>query len=317
MAAGGPSTRQTPAVEYDTIAQMFLRPLTEPIAEPEVPHTPARRLRDALEPIATQGWWSREVYDRYTALGLAFFDGYVWGRAASLGSPPAEQVVSAFGVFEPAFLSSVYENGRAAADRDDILAARADGATASLRRILGTDPGTVHEVAAVADLLLRALSRLDGTARPLFSGLRALPLPSDAHGRLWRAAELVREHRGDGHLAACITTGLTPVTMTILTELWLGYPAGMYLGSRGYGAEPLAEGLAELGRRGLVADAQLTDEGRRVRIAIEVATDSSQSQLVAALGERIDDLVGTVAGWAELVVTGGAFPTDPRKRAAG
>ena len=296
---------------------MFLRPPAEPIPVPAVPATPARRLRDALEPIATQGWWSRDVYDRYAALGLQFFDGYVWGRAASLGSPPAELVVATFGVFEPAFLTGVYESGRAAASRDAVLDARAEGASASLQRLLGTDLATPVEIETVADTLLEALHSLDATARPLFAGLRSLPLPPDPHGRLWRAAELVREHRGDGHLGACINAGLDPVAMTVLTELWLGYPAGAYLASRGYGADALAGGLDELRDRGWVEHDSLTTEGRAARLAIEESTDVTQAPLIAALGGGIDWVIERTSTWSEAVINGGSFPTDPRKRAAG
>ena len=304
-------------MDYDTIAAMFMQPPDKPIAVPIVPSTPARRLRDALEPIATQGWWSREVYDRYTALGLQFFDGYVWGRAASLGSPPAELVVATFGVFEPAFLSGVYDSGRLAASRDDVLQARADGASASLQRLLGAELATPVEIETVADTLLESLHGLDATARPLFAALRSLPLPPDPHGRLWRAAELVREHRGDGHLGACINAGLDPVAMTLLTELWLGYPAGAYLSSRGYGPDALAGGFDELRDRGWVEHEALTAEGRAARLAIEESTDVTQAPLVAALGGGIDWVIERTSSWSEVVVDGGSFPIDPRKRAAG
>jgi len=182
-------------VTYDDIAGIFLAPLDGPVVEPSVGESPARRLRDALEPIATQGWWSRPAGERLTALGLDFLPGYVWGRAASLGTPPSSVVVAAFGVFEPAMLAAVYDAGVASVARHDILVARAEGGTASVDAVAGAD-----ECAAIADPLLEAVERLDGLGRPLFSGLRALPVPPSPAGRLWRAAELVREHRGDGHL---------------------------------------------------------------------------------------------------------------------
>ena len=69
--------------------------------------------------------------------------------------------------------------------------------------------------------LLGALDGLDGVGRPLFSALRQLPVPIDPFGRAWRASELVREHRGDGDLAASVAAGLDMVTMNVLTELWL------------------------------------------------------------------------------------------------
>ena len=237
----------------------------------------------------------------------------MWGRAAALGTPPADLVVATFGVFQPGFLTGVYESGRAAVSRDDVLAARADGASASLRRILGD----AADLAPVADTLMDALLSLDATARPLFAGLRSLPLPDSVHGRLWRATELVREHRGDGHLAACIAAGLDPVAMTVLTELWLGYPAGMYLGRRGYGPDALAAGLDALAQRGWVDGEGLTDDGRSARLAIEEATDVTQAPLVAALGGSVDWVVERTSAWSALVVEGGSFPTDPRKRAAG
>src|ERR1700722_9755264 len=112
------------------------------------PSSPARRLRDALEPIAAQGFMSaREPLE---ALGLSFIPGYVWSRAAALGEPSAAVVVAAFGVFEPAFLARAYDEGRAIASRHDVLAARTTGAEFLLEGVLGD----ASEVGTVADLLL-------------------------------------------------------------------------------------------------------------------------------------------------------------------
>src|SRR4051812_3009016 len=152
-----------------------------PFPQPTLPTSSARRLRDALEPIATQGWWSRPPSERVAELGLGFFDGYVWGRAASLGTPTAPVVVATFGVFDPAMLTAVYEQAAAAASRDDVLAARAEGAAEALEAVASAD-----EASAIADPLLAALATVDGLGRPLFSALRGLPLPETAHGRLWR-----------------------------------------------------------------------------------------------------------------------------------
>ena len=298
-------------MDYDEIAAVYLVPLTEPIPVPQVPLTPARCLRDALEPIATQGWWGRSVSQRMQALGLDFFQGYVWGRAAALGQPSAAVVAATFGVFEPDFIGAVYESALPIASRHDVLVAREQGAVDAMAAI--TDPA----VGEVADRLLDALVNLDVTARPLFAGLRSLPLPSDPGGRLWRAAELVREHRGDGHLAACIVEGLDPLEMNVLTEVWLGYAVGAYSGSRGYSPEVIAAAVASMNEIGLLEGAQLTVEGTRVRERIEASTDSSQGGLVAALGDDLDELVTKCARWSDHLVTVGLFPSDPRKRAAG
>jgi len=81
-------------MKYGDIAAIFLAPLADTIDAPDVTATPARRLRDALEPIATQGWWSPQAGARLDALGVDFLPGYVWGRAAALGSPTASVVAA-------------------------------------------------------------------------------------------------------------------------------------------------------------------------------------------------------------------------------
>jgi hypothetical protein len=301
-------------MDYDAIAAIFLTPREPAPPEPPVPATPARRLRDSLEAIATQGWWPRPVFDRMTALGLDFFGGYVWGRAASLGEPPPSVVAATFGVFEPGFLAVVYDNARAGATREQVLAARADGAIASLETVLADD---ADQAAELADVLLASMASLDATARPLFAALRALPVPTSPHGRLWRGAELVREHRGDGHLAACVCAGLDTVTMNVLTELWLGYAVGEYSSTRGYGPDAQHVAVAGLSERGWVADGALTDPGTVARNAIEASTDRSQDALVHALGDRLDDVVARATALSAKVITAGAAPADPRKRAAG
>jgi hypothetical protein len=299
-------------VTYDDIAAAFLAPLAEPIAEPEVAATPARRLRDALEPIATQGWWSRAAGERLMALGVDFFPGYVWGRAAALGTPVPSVVASTFGVFEPGLISAVYEAGVASVERDVILDARASGGAESVGSVAGE-----AECAAIADPLLDALGGLDAMGRPLFGALRSLPTPTSPAGRLWRAAELVREHRGDGHLAVLIGAGLNAVEANVLTERWLGYGIGEYSASRGFGPEALGAAVATLEARGWMASGDLTDAGRSARNAIEAATDASQASLVDACGAGLDDIVAGAEVIAARLIAARSVPTDPRKRAAG
>jgi hypothetical protein len=299
-------------VKYDDIAAIFLGPLAEPIPEPDVAPTAARRLRDALEPIATQGWWSPPAGKRFDALGLDFLPGYVWGRAAALGTPSSAVVVSAFGVFEPGMLASVYEAGTALVARDDILDARAAAASEELDAI-----ATAEECSTVADPLLRVLDDLDGLGRPLFSALRALPRPTSPGGRIWRAAELVREHRGDGHLAALVGAGLTAAEANVLTERWLGFEFGEYSSTRGFAPHAIEAAAAGLDRRGWMTGHDLTDAGRAARSAIEVATDASQAALVDGCGDDLDEIIALAATVSTRLVDAHSFPADPRKRAGG
>lgn len=302
-------------MDYQTIASLYLTASTDSVAVPVVPTTPARRLRDALEPIATQGWWSPQSGSRLEALGLGFLDGYVWGRAASLGEPVSSVVVAAFGVFESNFLAATYEQGRSVAARDAVLAQRELAAIESLTAVLGAQ--REDEAAAIAGTLLIALRALDGVGRPLFSGLRQLDVPTNGFGRLWRAAELVREHRGDGHIGACIVAGLDALSMNVLTELWLGFGLGEYSSSRGFSPDALATCVAQLEAMGWMQGGELTDAGREARLAIEEATDVSQAALVTALGDDLDRIVTVAHSMSEMLLSAHMFPSDPRKRAAG
>src|SRR5204863_3427781 len=119
-----------------------------------------------------------------------------------------------------------------------------------------------------------AVAGADGTGRPLFSGLRRQAWPDGAIGRLWRSCELLREHRGDGHVAACIVRGLTPVEMNIMTELWVGMPLGSYTATRGWSAEQIDRAVEALVRRRWLADDGLTVDGTAVRAEIEATTDA-------------------------------------------
>ena len=303
-------------MKYSDIAAAYLVPSAQTPTAPTAPTAPpsaARRLRDALEPIATQGWWAKGVHDRLEAKGLGFFESYVWGRAASLGEPGPGVVVATFGVFAPAFLAGVYESGRTLIGRAAVLQAREEGAVESLA-------GIVDETEAIreaADVLLDATGRIDSTARPLFGGLRDLPVPAAGLGRLWRGAELVREHRGDGHLGACIAEGLGPLEMSVLTELWLGYAPGEYSSTRGYGPDAIAAAGGRLAARGWLDAMSLTPVGRSARDRIEERTDQSQQALVDAVGSRLDQVVAVAETVSSALVAAGAFPSDPRKRAAG
>lgn len=304
-------------MQWSDVAAAFLTPSGDEPAAPVVPDAPARRLRDAVEPIATIGWWAQAAGDEFAAAGLDFFGGYVWGRAASLGADAdVATVVSAFGVFDHGLLGAVLDAAKQQVSRDEILASRQRGAATGLAAAATSID--VDVVASAAQRLRTAMDDVDGAARPLFNGLRSLPEPSDPHAALWRAAEMYREHRGDGHLAACVAAGLDQVEMNVLTELWLEYPAGEYSGTRGFTPERVEQAVSTLRASGWVDEVgELTADGRRARDEIELATDMSQQRVIAAIGDDLDDLIGDLARIGDAVVAGHAAPADPRKRAAG
>ncbi len=296
----------------DVIAGAFQPSPPGVVPRPTVDAGPARRLRDAIEPIAMHSVWSRSVNERLSELGLDFMSSYVWGRASALGEPTPGVVVSSFAVFAPDFLAAVYEQGRAAVARDRLLAVRTEATIASLSTVLdGCDVGPV------ADRLQAAVIAADRTGRPLFAGFRDQPWPDDPVGRLWHACELAREHRGDSHNAACIAAGLDPVEMNVVTELWVGMPFGSYSATRGWSAEQLGAATDRLRARGWLDGDALSTEGQTRRDAIEATTDAMEATLVDALGPDTDHIIHELDGWSQRCVDAAAFPPNAFKRAAG
>jgi hypothetical protein len=300
-------------VDYDEVVAGLFEPSPPSVVPmPVLSASPARHLRDVIEPIAMHAVWSRTTNECLAGFGLDFLGAYVWGRASALGEADAGVVVSSFAVFEPGMLTSTYERARSICPRDPMVAARAEATIWSLGTVLaGVD------VAPVADRLAAAVAAADPTGRPLFAGLARQPWPDDPVGRLWRACDLAREHRGDSHVAACIARQLDPVAMNVLTEVWVGMPLGSYTGTRGWPPEVIDATASVLRARGLLDGNQLSAAGRAYRDELEAATDAMEQGIVAALGDDLETTVAQLEKWSARCIEAGAFPPDAYKRAAG
>lgn len=275
--------------------------------------SPARRLRDAVEPVAMVSVWARPTYDRYAALGLDFLTGYVWGRASVLGEAEPAVAAAAFGVFEPEAVAGLLTAAREACSLADVRAAREQGAAEALREAIGDADGLQETTAALHDAAVRA----DVAGRPLYAGAKSQAVPADPHAALWHAATLVRECRGDSHLAACVAARLSGLEANLLTELWVGYAPLSYAGSRAWSPESMAAAQESLRARGLLDGETLSEAGRAVREQVEQATDQAMAPVVDALGDRLDDVAARCDAWGDALVERGWFPSDRLKRAAG
>jgi helix-turn-helix protein len=308
------------AMDYAEVRAAFFQLRDVGAAEPGTSgwQSPARRLRDAIEPIATICYWSEPAYDAYAALGLDFLQGYVWSRGCVLGEPDGGVVAAAFGVFEPGLIVQLYDAARAAAGLADIRAAREAGAVTALRTVLGgTVLGAPERVAEVTGALRRGVEVADTAGRPLFAGLAGLPWPADELGQLWHACAMLRELRGDSHLAACVAAGLTGLEANILTELQIGWPLHSYTATRGWPPEAMNLATASLSERGLIANGALTGAGGSLRADIEEATDRQVAPVRDAIGPDLFDVLPTLQEWSRRIVEHGWFPPDPYKRASG
>jgi len=279
----------------------------------------ARRLRNAVEPVAAGVYFAPEAHAAYNALGFKASpavgkDGinrpemtsYFTSRAASMGQIPGEVVAAAFGCFNPRAVVSGVRAGWQITNREAILATREQGATAMLERVLGEKPEGLDRV---TDLLRRAADAAPWPGRAIHGGLRSLGFPGHPLGDLWRAADLVREHRGDSHVISWAVGGADAVEILLLTEQFWGLPARVYTPSRGWTDADMDAGMSRLQRRGLMtSDEQITDAGRAFREEIEVRTDELERPLLDALGDDLDELLEHLDAWSEAIIHAGSYP---------
>ncbi|HEY5858062.1 MAG TPA: hypothetical protein VIW24_29560 [Aldersonia sp.] len=283
----------------------------------------ARRLRNAVEPVAAGVYFAPEAHAAYAALGFAGSpvtqDGvarpdlkaYFTSRGACLGRVPGEVVAAAFGCFNPDVVVAAVAAGWQITTREAVLSAREHAATDMLRRVLGDAPEGLDRV---TELLRRAAAAAPWPGRAIHAGLRSLGFPDHPLGALWRAADLVREHRGDSHVISWAVGGADAVEVLLLTEQWWGLPARAYTPSRGWTAADMDAGVDRLTRRGLMTGGErLTDAGRAFREEIEVRTDQLERPLLDALGDDADELIEHLDAWSEAIIAAGSYP----KRVAG
>jgi len=174
-----------------------------------------------VEPIAANVYFASEVHGALEKLGFGGgtpgpngihypdMQAYFVSRGACLGPNVSGHVIAAaFGVFKRPMVKGFVDEAWAKTDAPTILDARRRGATASLERILGEKPDGLDRV---TELLKRAGEAGTIAGHPLYAGLVSLDWPGDPMGNLWRAADIVREHRGDSHTAAWTSAGLTAI----------------------------------------------------------------------------------------------------------
>ena len=253
----------------------------------------ARRLHGLLEPIHLVTYFSDEPTDALMALGLRnYWDGYFAGRAASLGPVPAEVVHAVFYNFADGEVARHIPRVWDATTPEAALAARERGSVAALRRILG-DLADAPALARAADLATRAATSAPTEGRVLYAALRALPLPEEPVARLWHAATLLREHRGDGHIAALVVEGIGGTQAHVLHALSENIPAEKFGRVHHLAADRLARVVEGMRARGLIdASGWLSDAGRETKERIESVTDDLAAAAYCGLeASELDQLI--------------------------
>lgn len=235
----------------------------------------SRRMWLALEPYHAMIYFIPETRRHTDELGLkGGWMSYFGTRAAALGPVPAEVVIALFYGFHPAMVRRAIPDAWSLATPEALVAARLAAADEGLRRLLGptVDSAAVGEAAELAVAAARATTI---AGRPLAAAHAALPWPEEPHLRLWQAATILREARGDGHVAALLLAGLSPCEALVTAAAADGGPPGEMLQSRRrWSDEEWGEAVERLRSRGWLDESgRLTQAGRAGRAEVERRTD--------------------------------------------
>ena len=259
-----------------------------------MPHPQAKvhRMFELVEPIATVTFGAGPTR-AFLALGMRnYWDGYFAGRAAPLGPAPAEVVHAVFYNFADGEVARHIPWVWGKTTPQQAVAVRERGSAAALRQRIG-ELADSADLARVADLATRAAISAPTEGRALYAGLRALEVPEQPVARLWHAATLLREHRGDGHNAVLVAHGIGGTEAHVLLALSLGMRPQEFDRIHHLPPEQLAAVVDGLRGRGLVdAAGGFTDAGRETSRRIESLTDELAAPAYDVLSaDELDELI--------------------------
>ena len=275
------------------------------------PHLAGRTAR-LLEPLHALGYFAPEVDAEVSGVGVRRGRAtYFASRAAAMGRVGAGPVAATFYVFNPSLVAHFIPAAWEAASPADVVAARYRGVSAAWSRLLGEEVLASDDVREAADLARTASTGCAVAGRPLFAAHADLAWPDETHMVLFHALTLLREHRGDGHVAALIGADLSGIEALVThTATGKGFTQPAARATRAWSDEEWDAAVAGLAERGLMTgDGELTEDGLALRKAVERRTEESAYAPWDSLGEagtaRLTELCRPLVSTA---LANGAFP---------
>lgn len=271
-----------------------------------------RRIHRVIEPYHTVVYFAPERIDVYHRLGIGAAAGYFASRSAPLGRVPVQVVTATFFNFSPELVAAAMDGVWDATTPEDLLTARLEVADASLRARLGDAIVESDEMARAATLARQAAEEATDyvEGRPLFAAHTALDWPTEPHLVLWHATTLLREFRGDGHIATLVTTGLDGLDAIVINAASRQIPEAFLRATRGWDDAAWTRAIDLHRQTGWLVDADpsnpeperlaLTPDGVEQREAIEAATDRASTLPWLAIGtDAIEELETLMTPWTK------------------
>jgi hypothetical protein len=279
----------------------------------ELPAGLAARANRALDSLHSFVYFIPEAEEEWTDIGLRPGRmGYFASRSAPLGPVPAEVTAATFYNFNPTLVARYIPRAWSLVAPADICAARLRVADRGLHRLIGDEVTRSPAVQELADLARAATIELPVAGRALFGGHAALDWPDQPHLVMWHAITLLREFRGDGHVAVLLAAGISGLDALIThTATGRGFTESAARATRGWSDDEWNAAAQRLRSDGLLDEHGLTYEGEQLRQSVEARTDELGASPWERLGvERTERLIEVGRALSRQVIVSGAFPTD-------
>jgi hypothetical protein len=271
-----------------------------------------RRLWRVFEPYHAITYFLPETTAAFKSAGLrGFWMGYFAGRSAPMGPVGPGVVTAMFYNFAPNMVKRSIPDAWTFAAPEAILEARMAGVDVALRRILGGRL-TERSTSEAATIAQEAVESTDPAGRALFAANAELMPPSEPHLRLWWAVTCLREHRGDGHVAALVQAGIDGCEAHVTLVATGSLSREVLQPNRGWSDEEWAAATDRIRERGwLEDDGTLSPEGRAVRRHLENDTDRLAEDPWRRIGEsRTERFMELVSPLTDTILSFGEMPTQ-------
>jgi hypothetical protein len=262
----------------------------------------------ALEPYHAITYFAPETRRATDTLGLkGGWMSYFGCRAAPLGAVGPEFVAAVFYNFHPAMVARSLPDAWSYATPAQLLDARLTAVDHAVRRLFPDG-----SFGRAAELGRRAAELAPIAGRPIAAANAALDWPDEPRLVLWQATTILRESRGDGHVAALVAAGLTPCQALVTISAAGGPSKEVFQLNRRWSDDEWATASDDLRSRGLLdADGALTADGRALRQQVEDTTDSLADQGWRALGDELTtELYDLVRPLSAALMSDGLIPAD-------
>ncbi len=227
-----------------------------------------------------------EANMEYAALGVEPGRGtYFASRTAAMGVVPDEVILATFYNFsEHAVRTAEIGKVWAGASAQSLQAARFNAVRRSFDRV-GCTPSAA-EISEARALIDPVVAGLNLAGKPLAAANASITLPDDALLALWQQLTIIREWRGDVHIALLVANNIGPCECMVLQVGTGRFPLAITQATRMWNEQEWAAAIVALGARGWVdSNGAMTEAGTAAREHLEDETDRLCEPIWKPIGE--------------------------------